>query len=115
MRQPLAGVGDEVTGLSRYVECALAARLDDAEAGGIAAAAFVSASSEADPAGGHGMEEGALGIVFGRRQPWSVHESEHRRPIVEYLARERTHLVLGLVLVALAVPLHPGEQPLDGR
>ena len=104
---PLRAGGDEVASIGGDIECALAARLDDAERSGIATAALIGAGSEADPAGDHGMTQGALGIVVGRRQPGIVNESDHRIPVVEDLARERTHLVLGLVLIALAVPLHP--------
>ena len=43
-----------------------------------------------------------------------VDERDDRIPVVEDLAREGTHLVRDLVLMALTVPLQTGDQPLDG-
>ena len=65
MGQGVAGGGDEVADIGRYVEGALAACLDDAERGSIAAAAFIGACSKADPTGNDGMAQGALGIIPG--------------------------------------------------
>jgi hypothetical protein len=41
-------------------------------------------------------------------------EGDHRIPVVEDLARQRTRLVLDLAPIALAVRLQAGEQPPDG-
>lgn len=114
MVQSFAGGVDQVAGIGRHVEYALAAGLDDAESGGIASAAFIGAGSEADTAGDDGMTQSALGIVVGRWQAGIEDESDHGIPVVEDLAREGTDLVLDLVSIALAVPLQSGEQPLDG-
>jgi hypothetical protein len=114
MGQALAGGGKEVPGIGGHIECAIAACLNDAERGGIVSTAFIGAGSEADPAGDDAMAQGALGIVVGRWQRWIVDEHDDRIPVVEDLAREGTHLVGDLVLMALTVPLQTSDQPLDG-
>ena len=90
MGQALAGGGKEVPGIGGDIECALAAGIDDAEAGGIETAAFVGPGSEADAPGDHGVAQGTLGLVVGRRQRWIVDERDDRIPVVEDL-RARGH------------------------
>src|SRR5271170_1299710 len=114
-RQVRAGGGDEAAGVGPGLDAPLAAGGDDAEAGGVEPAAFIGAGPEADAPGDHGVAQGALGLVVGRRQVRVRHESDDGLPVVEDLAGEVANLLLDLVPVALAVPLDAGHQPLDGR
>ena len=63
--------GDEVAGVGPRVDAAFAAGVDDAEAGGVEAAAFVGSRSIADAARDHGVAQRALGVVVGGRQSGS--------------------------------------------
>src|SRR5271154_5096231 len=67
-RQVRAGGGDEAAGVGPGLDAPLAAGGDDAEAGGVEPAAFIGSGPEADAPGDHGVAQGALGLVVGRRQ-----------------------------------------------
>jgi hypothetical protein len=68
--------------------------VDDAERGGVEAAAFFRAGSEADPSGDHGVAQGALGVVVGRRQGGIGDEGDDGVPIVEDFAGEFANFLL---------------------
>src|SRR5271156_1725113 len=113
-RQVRAGGGDEAAGVGPGLDAALAAGGDDAEAGGVEAAAFVRSGPEADAPGDHGVAQGALSVVVGRRQPRVEDEGDDGVPVVEDFAGQLANLRLDLVAVALATPLDAAHQPLDG-
>ena len=102
MRRAFSGGGDHLSGKYPWVSTALAARVDDAEAGGVEAAAFVGSGPERNVACDDGMAQGALSVVVRGRQPRIIDKCHDGIPVVEDFPSQCPHLFLDFPLVALA-------------